>query len=183
MAIAALVLWALTAAAGAVLLLAGNACRRPAAPATAAAAPLASAPAASTAPAPPASRAAAPAATAPGGPARLQTAEPRPIPRVTVHAAPGEHPLLEFSHPVLGLLGLGLWFIYVGTHHRPLAWLSFGVLMLTIVAGLSWLGRTALAARRGSAPARFPPRLALLHGFAAAATVALAVLTALAANH
>ena len=166
MAIAALVLWVLTAAAGVTLLAAGNAARRAAAPA----------PEDAPAPAP----VLAPAGTAPAGPGG-----PRPIPRVTVHAAPGEHPLLEFSHPALGLVGLGCWFIYVGTRHVALAWVAFGILVVTIAAGLGWLGRSALARRRGTgpaAPSRFPPRLVLLHGVVAAGTVALAVLTALSAT-
>jgi hypothetical protein len=102
-----------------------------------------------------------------------------------VHAKPGEHPLLEFSHPTLGLIGLGLWFVYVGTRHPPLAWASFGILVAAIAAGLSWLARNRLAGRPGDRPARggFPPRLVLLHGLTATATFALAVLTALAASH
>jgi hypothetical protein len=112
-------------------------------------------------------------------------AEPPPIPRVKVHATPGEHPLLEFSHPLLGLIGLGVWFIFVGTRHAPLAWVSFGILVAAIAAGLSWLARNALAARRGERPARagFPPRLVLLHGLTASATFVIAVLTALTASH
>ena len=102
-----------------------------------------------------------------------------------VHARPGEHPLLEFSHPALGLIGMGLWFVYVGTRHAPLAWASFGILVAAIAAGLSWLARNRLAARRGDRPARasFPPRLVLLHGLSATVTFALAVLAALAASH
>jgi hypothetical protein len=112
-------------------------------------------------------------------------AEPPPIPRVKVHATPGEHPLLEFSHPLLGLVGLGVWFIFVGTHHAPLAWVAFGILVAAIAAGLSWLARNARAARRGERPARagFPPRLVLLHGLAASATFVVAVLAALTASH
>ena len=112
-------------------------------------------------------------------------AEPPPIPRVKVHATPGEHPLLEFSHPLLGLVGLGVWFVFVGTRHAPLAWVSFGILVAAITAGLSWLARNALAARRGDRPARaaFPPRLVLLHGVTASTTFVLAVLTALTASH
>ena len=112
-------------------------------------------------------------------------AEPPNIPRVKVHATPGEHPLLEFSHPLLGLIGLGFWFVFVGTRHAPLAWASFGILVAAITAGLSWLARNTLAARRGDRPAGagFPPRLVLLHGFTASATFVLAVLTALSASH
>jgi hypothetical protein len=93
--------------------------------------------------------------------------------------------LLEFSHPALGLIGMGLWFVYVGTRHAPLAWASFGILVAAIAAGLSWLARNRLAARCGDRPARagFPPRLVLVHGLTATATFVLAVLTALAASH
>jgi hypothetical protein len=128
------------------------------------------------------------------------------IPQVKVHATPGEHPLLEFCHPALGAVGLGLWFIYVGTGHRPLAWVAFGVLVLTIGAGLSWLIRSARSARavpavpaaetgrdsgaggapggpRRGLPRGRPAQLILLHGLLATATFALVVLTALAASH
>jgi hypothetical protein len=192
LAIAALVLWVLTAAAGLVLFIAGSAARRAGseqapghqreqAPGQAVPAP------ASAVTVPPAHTPAVPPVApsrAPGPGARR--AEPPPIPRVKVHAKPGEHPLLEFSHPALGLIGMGLWFVYVGTRHAaPLAWASFGILVAAIAAGLSWLGRNWLAARHGDQPARagFPPRLVLLHGLAATATFALAVLTALAASH
>ena len=78
---------------------------------------------------------------------------------------------------------MGVWFVYVGTRHAPLAWVSFGILVAAIAAGLSWLARNRLAARHSDPPARagFPPRLILLHGLTATATFALAVLTALAA--
>ena len=69
-------------------------------------------------------------------------------------------------------------------HYRPLAWISFGILVVTLSAGLSWLGGNALAARRRPGATRaFPPRLIVLHGLAAAATLALTVLTALTAGH
>ena len=185
MAIAALVLWVLTAAAGLVLFVTGSAARRAGgeqapgpqavpAPASAVTVPPAETPAARPVLPP----------RAPGPGARR--AEPPPIPRVKVHAKPGEHPLLEFSHPALGLIGMGLWFVYVGTRHAaPLAWASFGILVAAIAAGLSWLARNWLATRDGGqrAGGGFPPRLILLHGLTATATFALAVLTALAASH
>ncbi|MCW2905670.1 MAG: hypothetical protein JWL68_459 [Actinomycetia bacterium] len=182
MAIAALVLWVLTAAAGLVLLLAGSAARRAAAqqkPAVQQPVPFPAPPVTTVPAAGPAQPAADPA------PSTAGPAEPPPIPRVTVHATPGEHPLLEFSHPLLGLIGLGVWFIFVGTHHTPLAWASFGILVAAIAAGLSWLTRNQMAARRGDRPAQggFPPRLVLLHGFTATATLVLALLTALTASH
>lgn len=188
LAIAALVVWVLTATAGLVLLMAGSAAKR----AAAQQAPGQQAPGQQAAPAP-ASVVTVPPAAAPARPVApprapgqgAGPAEPPPIPRVKVHAKPGDHPLLEFSHPTLGLIGLGLWFVYVGTRHTPLAWASFGILVAAIVAGLSWLARNRLAARRGDRTARggFPPRLVLLHGLAATATFALAVLSALAVSH
>jgi hypothetical protein len=166
-AIAALVLWIVTAAAGMSLLITGNAAKR------SAAATVANTAVASSAPARP--------VTVPVA----QLDDPPPIPRVKVHATPGEHPLLEFSHPALGLVGLGCWFIFVGTHHQPLAWVAFGILVATIGAGLSWLARNTLAARRGGSAPRpvFPPRLIILHGVTATGTLILAVLTALTASH
>jgi hypothetical protein len=182
LAIAALVLWVLTAAAGVVLFSTGSAARRTsgeqAAEPQAVPAP---APAVTVPPAETPAMRPVPSARVPGaGPA-----EPPPIPRVKVHAKPGEHPLLEFSHPALGLIGMGVWFVYVGTRHAPLAWASFGILVAAIAAGLSWLARNRLAARQSDRPAGagFPPRLILLHGLTATATFALAVLTALAASH
>jgi hypothetical protein len=219
LAIAALVLWVLTAAAGLVLFITGSAARRaggaegpgqqtagqqaPSQPAPGQPGPghlaragqrtgqqhtgqqAVPAPAAAVT-VPPAATAAARPVAPPRGPGPAAgPAEPPPIPRVKVHARPGEHPLLEFSHPALGLIGMGLWFVYVGTRHAPLAWASFGILVAAIAAGLSWLARNRLAARRGGRPARagFPPRLVLLHGLTATGTFALAVLTALAASH
>ncbi len=167
MAIAALVVWLLTAAAGMTLLIRGSMARREAPAAATRSAPARPVPAPVPVP----------------GPGLGPDGQMPDIPRVTVHATPGEHPLLEFCHPALGLVGLGLWFIYVGTGHRPLAWVAFGVLVLTIGAGLSWLVRSARSARAAGGPRRaLPPRLVLLHGLLATATFALAVLTALAAS-
>lgn len=165
-AIAALVGWVLTAAVGVTLLITRQAARP--APVPEPATPV------------PAGTTAAPA---------TDLGEPPPIPRVKVHTPAGEHPLLEFSHPALGLAGLGLWFIFVGTHYHPLAWVAFGILVVAISAGLRWFighARTArrAAAQAGNTPAwRGVPRLALAHGVAAGTTFLLAVLTALAASH
>jgi hypothetical protein len=173
-AIAALVIWLLTAAAGMTLLIRGSRARRDAAAAATRSAAARPVPAPAPVPVP-----------VPGA-GRGPDGEMPDIPRVKVHATPGEHPLLEFCHPALGLVGLGLWFIYVGTGHRPLAWVAFGVLVVTIGAGLGWLirsARSARAARAAGAPRRaLPSRLILLHGLLATATFTLAVLTALTAS-
>jgi hypothetical protein len=182
LAIAALALWLLTASAGVSLLRSGRAVRGAAAD-----------------PAQPADAAAGRAQTdgATGGPAQPEGApvryaavpltkdgKPPPVPRAKVAAPPGEHPLLQFCHPALALIGFGFWLGFVLVHYRPLAWISFGVLLATVGAGLSWLAANALAARRRQGATRaFPPRLIVLHGLAAAATLALTVLTALLAGH
>jgi hypothetical protein len=110
--------------------------------------------------------------------------KPPPVPRVKVAAPPGEHPLLQFCHPALALIGFGFWLGFVLVHYRPLAWISFGILVVTVSAGLGWLAANAMAVRRRHGAARaFPPRLIVLHGLGAAATLALTVLTALFAAH
>lgn len=167
MAITALVLWILTVIAGGSVLVAGNRARR-----------LTASPLPALVPA---------AVTLPSSvaPPRTDDGKPPPIPRTKVHATPGEHPLLEFSHPALGALGLACWFLFLGLHYRPLAWTSFGIVLVTIAAGLGWLASNRLAAKHRGEAARapFPPRLVMLHGLAATGTVVLALVTALAAGH
>ena len=157
MAIAALVLWLLTAGAGLSLLGSGSAARKRAAEAV------------------------------PAGPAALPLTgddRPPPTPHTRVVAPPGEHPLLEFAHPALAVTGLGFWLGYVLVRDQPLAWISLAVLLVTLGAGLSWFVRNALAARRRpGASSPYPPRLILVHGLAAAAVLALTVVTPLAASH
>jgi hypothetical protein len=192
LAIAALFLWVLTAGVGVSLLSSGRAARGTVTgPAPAAGAPAGPAPTAGTPPGP------AQTAGAPAGPSEAEAAparyaalpltedgRPPPGPHVKVAAPPGEHPLLQFSHPALALTGLGFWLAFVLVHYRPLAWISFGILVVTLGAGLGWLASNTLAARRRQGAARtFPPRLIVLHGLAAAATLALTALTALSAGH
>jgi hypothetical protein len=106
--------------------------------------------------------------------------------------APEGSPLLEFVHPALALLGLTFWICYTMTHYRPFAWIALGVVVATVLAGVSWevarrrmTRRHAVAPDEG-APARggtgFPPHLILLHGVAAACTFALVVIAAAAAR-
>jgi len=197
LAIAALILWVLTASVGVSLLSSGRAARGAAA-GTAPPPGAADGPAQTVGtPAGPAQAGATPADGTPVGPAQTAGAparfaaipltedgRPPPVPHAKVTAPPGEHPLLQFCHPALALIGFGFWLAFVFVHYRPLAWVSFGVLVVTVAAGLSWLTRNTLAARRhqSAAPA-FPPRQVVLHGLAAAATLALTVLTALTAGH
>jgi hypothetical protein len=207
-AIVALVLYVITAAAGVALLGSGGAARRRAAEAEAAVAAEAGAGADAAGPAEAGVRAgtlaaaeagraaaqatpaAAEAVRAPGLQARLAAVpltadgKPPPGPRVKVAAPPGEHPLLEFSHPALAITGLACWFMYVFVRYTPFAWISFGILMVAITIGVSWLVHNKRAAgRRLKGAWHFPPRLVLLHGTAAAVAILLSVLTALSASH
>lgn len=162
MAIAALVLWLCTAAAGVTLLRAGTARRRASAPETAA-------------PAEPLLRIGAVPLTPEGKPPRG--------PHARVATPPGEHPLLEFSHPALATIGVASWLMFTLVQYRPFAWISFAVLVATLLVGISWYARNRQAAvgqeRAGWA---FPPRLIALHGTAAALSIMLTVVTALVAS-
>ena len=161
MAIAALAVWALTAAAGVYLLAAVIADKR----------------AAASAQAPPAAS-----VTAPSPSTRV----PPPIPRTKVEAPPGEHPLLEFCHPALGITGLACWFAFVATHDRAFAWVALAVLLVTAGAGLGWLLARRRSAREhtdGGAGSSVPAYRIVLHGLAAATTGGLAIAAALAATH
>ncbi len=181
MAIAAMVLWLLAAAAGVSLLKTGGAARRAAARAARGAA-VSSGPAAAEA----ARTAAVTTSAATTRPAVLPvTADGKPVrpPPARVTAPPGEHPLLEFSHPALALIGSACWLMYVFTRYQQMAWVAFGILVATMVLGLTWLTRTRRAARRPAGTAwAFPPRLAALHGLAVAAAITLTVLTVLTAS-
>ena len=162
MAIAALVLWLCTGAAGLTLLRAGAARRRESA------APPAQ-------PAEPLVRIGAVPLTAEG--------KPPPGPRARVSTPPGEHPLLEFSHPALAIIGVACWLMFTFVHYRPFAWISFAILVMTVLVGLSWYGRNRQAAHEEQqAGWTFPPRLIALHGTAAALSITLTIVTALVAS-
>ena len=193
--IAALLLWIVTAGAG-LYLLAG----RPASPAAGPA------------------EAPQPATVPPSGPPRpVQAGLPQatidglaagakvpPITHTRVTTPPGQHPLLEFMHPALATIGLGCWIAFVVTKFATFAWISFGVLLATIAAGLTWYtinarlaaarsaraAQTAQAAGSGASGAkpaaegrRYPPRRILIHGGAATTTLVLALITLLITVH
>lgn len=196
--IAALFLWIFTAAAGLRLLAAGKPARGPAVPpADSGTVPAATAPVPAGAVATSDTEASAGAPVSSGGPASAGvpaaaaaayaagTGRPPPITHTRISTGPGEHPLLEFMHPALGLIGLGCWIAFVVTRFGTFAWVASGIVAVTIGAGLSWAASNARAARRrGPVPGpRFPARLIAAHGAAAAVTLALAIVTALTAAH
>ncbi len=135
-----------------------------------------------------------------------------PITHTRITTRPGEHPLLEFMHPALGTGGLACLIAFVITRAPGFAWASFGVVVATIAAGVTWYGLNARAAapraeaqgargapgpaeaqgtERPNAPGtgsgtpapRHPPRRLLVHGSSAAITLVLVIVTALIAHH
>ncbi len=166
MAIFVLVLWIATAGAGITLLRAGGAARRRTARALALQAGL--------------QRVTVPVRI--GAPPMTDEGKPPPVPHTRVATPPGEHPLLEFSHPMLAVTGLAFWAMFTFVHYRPMAWIAFGVLLVTISIGLGWLASSRKDGRQGEVSWQFPPRLIALHGISATLTIVLAVLSALLAS-
>ena len=178
MAIAALLVWMCTAAAGGYLL-ASRA--RPADTPEAEPAPehepgLARQPA--PVPGPPAPGSAEP-AVAPEPRRAKDRFDPPSLVRAKSEPMPGLRALAEFAHPALALTGFGFWAGYVLTRDRIFAMIGFGVLLGTICAGLSWFTASTRAARRGGRGALAPslsPRVLVLHGAGAALTLLLTAL-------
>lgn len=94
-------------------------------------------------------------------------------------------PLLEFVHPLLALTGLTFWIFFTMTDDRLFAWIAFGVVVATVLAGLTWALATRQAGREpaGAGAAGFPAHLLMIHGLAAACTVTLVVISAITAAH
>ena len=180
--IAALLLWLVTAAPGLYLLVSGRPAPRPSPGVQPA-----EAPAPATVPASGPVQPGLPQATID---ALAAGAKVPPITHTRVTTPPGQHPLLEFMHPALGVIGLGAWIAFVVTRFHAFAWIAFGVLLATIAAGLTWYTINArLAAARavwwwdGPAGRRYPPRRILIHAGAASTTLILALITLLITIH
>jgi hypothetical protein len=169
-AIFVLVLWIATAGVGLTLLRVGGAARRLAAQAQAREQ---------------AAQAPVPMTTVPariGALPMTADGKPPPVPHTRVVSAPGEHPLLEFSHPALAVIGVAFWAMFTFVHYRPMAWIAIGVLAVTICIGLGWLARSRRRQQRHRASWQFPPRLVALHGLAVTLTIVLSVAAALVAR-
>jgi hypothetical protein len=165
LAIVVLVLWLATASAGLTLLRAGGAARQAAAPQAVPADSLAGA------------------LVRTGAVPLTVEGKPPPGPHVRVDTPPGEHPLLEFSHPALGVTGIACWMMFTFLHYRPLAWIAFAILVVTLLVGLGWLSRTRRSGQRQESQAwAFPPRLIWVHGLVATCSIVLTVLTAVIAS-
>jgi hypothetical protein len=148
--IAAMLLWMITAGAGLYLLVAGRPGRPAGSPVAADAAVTEPAEAEAMTPVTvPASRPAQAGIPQAAAEALAAGARVPPITHTRIATQPGQHPLLEFMHPALGIIGLGCWIAYVATKFGTFAWVSFGILLATIAAGLTWytVNRRHAAAR------------------------------------
>jgi hypothetical protein len=109
--------------------------------------------------------------------------KPPPIPHPPLRTSDGDHTLLEFSHPALAVTGIACWMMFTFVHYRPLAWIAFATLVVTLMIGLGWLTSNRHPARRQPSTAwSFPPRLIWVHGLLAACSITLTVLTAVTAS-
>jgi hypothetical protein len=114
--------------------------------------------------------------------------DPPSLQRAKADALPGLRDLAEFAHPALAFIGFGFWFGYVVSRDRLFAAIGLGILLGAICAGLSWFTVNSRARRGaasaagtgdgdsappapGPAPLLSSPRLLVLHAAGAALTV------------
>lgn len=88
------------------------------------------------------------------------------------------------AHPLIGVAGLAVWIMYLGTSRAIYAWSGFGLLALVVMLGFVMLTRWLVG--RGGRHARgaeqhFPAVAVAIHGLVALATFALAFATAITA--
>jgi hypothetical protein len=184
-AIAALVLWICTVAAGTYLLATarrfGNTESEPSEPVSVSAGAPSPAADASMGKVPPPER-----------PARVKDPfAPPSLQRERSESLPLMRALIEFAHPALGMIGFGFWFGYLVSSDRLFLAISLGVLLGTIAAGVTWFTVNTRAVKRAAAaeaagepavedprfaPHTFSPRVLIVHGAGAALTLLIAAL-------
>ena len=166
MAIVVLVLWLFTAGAGFSLLVSSNLGRaRPAARLQPKNPPRPQSPPPPLRPPPPSAgrRHPGPArAKRQGRASRDRFAPPSLVAARNAPVLPGLRSLLEFAHPACAIVGLGFWLGYTFVHYRPLGWIAFGLVTVTVCLGLSWFAANTRAARR-QRPERKRARAVLQH--------------------
>jgi hypothetical protein len=129
---------------------------------------------------------------APERPARVRDPfAPPSLQRERSESLPLMRALVEFAHPALGMIGFGFWFGYLVSGDRLFLAISLGVLLGAIAAGVSWftvntraVKRVAAAEAAGEpgvedprfAPHTFSPRVLIVHGAGAALTLLIAAL-------
>jgi hypothetical protein len=170
-AIAAMLLWMCTAAAGTFLLITSTRTREPEdVPEKEPAATVARG--ATEAPGAPGA-----AGADAGRPVRAKDRfDPPSLRRAKSEPMPGLRALAEFIHPTLAIIGFAFWLFYVISRDRLFAAVGFGVLLGAICAGVSWFTANRRAARAKKDALSLPPRLLALHAVGAALTLLLAVL-------
>ena len=176
MAIAVLLLWALTASAGLRLLFTSGLGRvRPVGVTQAETAAREQIKEPATAGAPPADRAGPPPSKRDIRHASRALYDTPELVRSRTQSVGGVRELVEFAHPTCAIVGLGFWLGYALVHNRVLAWTAFSLAAVTACAGLAWF----VSNRKN---ALFSARLIAIHGSGAALTFVLAALTALTAR-
>ena len=185
MAIAALVLWICTVAAGTYLLATatryGNPQSEPSEPVSV-----------SAGGASPAADTAIGKVPAPEKPAHVRDPfAPPSLQRDRTESLPLMRALVEFAHPALGMTGFGFWFGYLVSRDRLFLAISLGILLGAIGAGVTWFTVNTRAVKRAAAaqaagepgiedprfaPHTFSPRVLVVHGVGAALTLLIAAL-------
>jgi hypothetical protein len=103
--------------------------------------------------------------------------DPPSLRRAKSEPMPGLRALAEFTHPTLAITGLAFWLCYVISRDRVFAAIGFGVLLGAIGAGVSWVTANRRAARAGRGDALLAsPRLLALHVAGAALVLLFVVL-------
>jgi hypothetical protein len=97
---------------------------------------------------------------------------PPSLVRSRTEPIPWGRTLLEFSHPALAIVGIGMWIGFTLIHQKVLGVVAGGVLLVAATAGVSWY----LSGRRGSGlPVN--RRTLATHAVGAALALALAIFT------
>lgn len=99
---------------------------------------------------------------------------PPSLVRSQTEQIPWMRTLLEFSHPALAIIGVGMWVGFAFIHQIILGFVAGGVLLVSAIAGVTWY----LSGRRGNALAVNRRTLAVhAAGAVLALVLALVVLT------
>lgn len=103
--------------------------------------------------------------------------DPPSLARAKAEPIPGLRALAEFAHPALAIIGLAFWILYVLSRDRVFAAIGFGIILGAVCAGLSWFTANHRAVRGGRPGAlSLSPRLLVLHGAGAVLTLLFAAL-------
>jgi hypothetical protein len=88
---------------------------------------------------------------------------------------------LVISHPLLAVIGLASWVLYLVFDESVYAWIAFGVLIVVALLGLTMLTRWLMAGggrHARAAQTTFPAVAVIAHGVLALATLILVFLSA-----